>query len=102
MPLESFEIEVPYIGPTAATMEGYNAADAVTKFFMRFLASVFIYVGFTEIDMSSNEIVQKYFKIYYMPAAAAAINFASTNAKGNLGWYTAIFISGFGIAGSIT
>jgi hypothetical protein len=100
--LESFDIEVPYIGMTA-TMEGYNAADIVTKFLTRFLASLFLYVGFTEIEMSSNEIVQKYFKIYHIPAAVAALKFCSTNAKeGILGWSTAILTTGFCIAGIIT
>lgn len=99
--LESFEIEVPYLG-LAATMEGYNAADVIIKFFLRFLASAFLYAGFTEIEMSANEIVQIYFTVYHIPAAVAAIKFALTNAKGKVGWITAIMISGFGIASIIT
>mmetsp|Transcript_33230 Transcript_33230/g.54858 ORF Transcript_33230/g.54858 Transcript_33230/m.54858 type:complete len:190 (+) Transcript_33230:14-583(+) len=96
--LESFGIKVPLIGPTA-TVKGYVASDEVIKFFSRYVASFLIYVGFTEIELGSNETVQKYFKIYHIPAAIAAIKLASTNAKGDMGWVMPIVIVGFGVTG---
>ena len=95
--LETLGVEVPLVG-LAATIEGFDMNNGITKFFVRFLASVFIMVSLVEINLADNAQVQKFFKMYHVPAAISAILLAKGHAKGPLGYFFPIAVSVFTIA----
>jgi hypothetical protein len=97
--LETFGVEIPLMG-MAATMKGFEM-DGITKFFVRFLASVFVFVGLVEVNMSDTAEIQKFFKIYHVPAALSAIMLAKDHAKGPLGYMLPVLVSAFTIGGFV-
>lgn len=97
--METFGVEIPLVG-LAATMEDFVMND-VTTFFIRFLASSFLFVNLVEVSMADNAQVQQFFKVYHVPAALAAIIFAKDNAKGPLGYMLPVLISAFTIGGFV-
>jgi hypothetical protein len=94
--METFGVEIPLVG-MLATMEGV-VMDDITKFLVRFLASVFVFVALVEINLADNAQVQKFFKMYHVPAAISAILLAKGHAKGPLGYFFPIAVSAFTIA----
>jgi hypothetical protein len=95
--VETLGVEVPLMG-LAATIKGFDMNNGATKFFVRFLASVFIFVAQVEMNMSDNAQVQQYFKMYHVPAALSAIMLAKDHAKGPLGWMFPALVSAFTVA----
>jgi hypothetical protein len=97
--METFGVEIPLVG-MSATMKGLVMND-ITKFMVRFLASVMVFVGLVEVNMAGNAQVQQAFKAYHVPAMLAAITFYKDNAKGPFGYMTPILISAFTIGGFV-
>jgi hypothetical protein len=97
--MESFGVDIPLVG-LSATMEGLVMND-ITKFFVRFLASAFVFVALVEINMADNAQVQQFFKAYHVPAALTAIVFCKDNAKGPFGYMLPILVSAFTIGGFV-
>jgi hypothetical protein len=97
--LETMGVEIPLMG-LAATIKGFQM-DGITKFFIRFLASIFVFVGLVEVNLAGNAQVQKFFKMYHVPAALSAIMLAKDHAKGPLGYMLPILVSAFTIGGFV-
>ena len=95
--LESYGMEIPYIG-CAASFAGWDTANPSLMAMTRLVAALSIGMGLTEMRYGDSVDMQSIWRIYHVPLVALTIHSSIEFAKGILGWFPATIFSAFFVA----
>lgn len=98
--LESFGMELPYIG-CAATFAGWDTTNPSLMAMTRVVAAFSVGLGLAEMRYGDSVDMQSIWRIYHVPLVALTIYSSIDFAKGLLGWFPATIFSAFFVASTI-
>lgn len=98
--LESFGVELPYVG-CAAAFAGWDRTNPSLVAVTRVVAALQIGLGLAEMRYGDSVDMQSIWRLYHVPLVGLAIYSSIDMANGPLGWISAIVISAFFAASTV-